>query len=411
MAVNKRACLICSLLLAFSVNGAWATGWRKAGSEVIQVNHRIKGKIIDHTANHGADHRIWSKALDQRRDLYVYLPPCFDPNQRYPLIILFHGFAQDEQVLLELAPVLDKAIVDGQLPPAIIAAPDGSLSGEPYLMSPGSFFINTQAGDFEDFVLQDVWDFVVTHYPIRPEREAHVLAGVSMGGFAAFNLGIRHRDGFGVVIGLYPPVNLRWVGKDGNYMANFNPYNWGWRTHIDRRDPVARFLGGLITLRMKHIVDPLFSSPEEALDEITQNNPIELVHRTGLQNGELEMYIAYGGKDQFNIDAQVESFLYLCKFRGLCIGVGYTPHGKHDMATAVKLLPGIVEWLAPRLAPYSPPMVCGPCPAGGCPADAGRDAPSCGDSCPMGSAPVHGAPPPVTTLPGSSRTLPSSLPH
>src|SRR5262249_62399560 len=54
-------------------------------------------KIVDHTANHGKDNRIWSRSLYQRRDLYVYLPPGYDPSQRYPLILWLHGFTQDEQ--------------------------------------------------------------------------------------------------------------------------------------------------------------------------------------------------------------------------------------------------------------------------------------------------------------------------
>jgi len=59
-----------------------------------------------------------------------------------------------------------------------------------------------------------------------------------------------------------------------------------------------------------------------------------------VKEGRLAMYIAYGGKDQFNIAAQVESFLYRCRERGLTVQVGYDPNGKHDRATATKLMPG-----------------------------------------------------------------------
>ena len=79
-----------------------------------------------------------------------------------------------------------------------------------------------------------------------------------------------------------------------------------------------------------------------------------MLDRTGLQEGELAMYVAYGGRDQFNIDAQVESFLYAARQRGLTVAVGYDPKGKHDLATAGRLLHGIREWLAPQIAPYSP---------------------------------------------------------
>jgi hypothetical protein len=64
------------------------------------------------------------------------------------------------------------------------------------------------------------------------------------------------------------------------------------------------------------------------------------------------MYIAYGGKDEFNIDAQVESFLYRCKQRGLTVAVGYDPKGHHDIPTAVRLMPDLFDWLGAQLAPY-----------------------------------------------------------
>ena len=191
--------------------------------DIIRLGRRIKGRIMDHTGNHGRDHRIWSRSLHQWRDLYVYLPPGYSPHERYPIVLFFHPFALDERTFMRVVPAIDDAIACGKLPPLIIAAPDGSVDGKGCLAKPGSFFINSNAGPYEDFVLQDVWDFVCKRYPIRAEREAHVLAGISMGGFAAYNIGIRHRDAFGVVIGIHPPLNLRWADVDGNPRAKFDP--------------------------------------------------------------------------------------------------------------------------------------------------------------------------------------------
>ena len=187
-----------------------ASSFKKDSSALAKLNHRISGRLVDYTANHGHDNRMYSRALAQKRDLYVYLPPCYDKNLKYPIMILMHGFTYDEQSFLHVLPELDKAICEKRLPPMIMAVPDGSLKGEPSYNHPGSFFINSGAGDFEDFILQDVWDFVCKRYPIRSEREAHILGGISMGGFGAYNLGIRHRQHFGVVAALFPPLNLRW---------------------------------------------------------------------------------------------------------------------------------------------------------------------------------------------------------
>ena len=94
---------------------------RQSGCQVLRQAH-----------NHGADNRIPSAILGQRRDLYVYLPPEFRPDCRYPLLIWLHGFAQDEQSFLrDVVPALDKAIAEHKLPPLIAVAPDGSFNGEP----------------------------------------------------------------------------------------------------------------------------------------------------------------------------------------------------------------------------------------------------------------------------------------
>ena len=77
---------------------------------------RLAGQIVDYTHNHGTDRRIWSNALGQARDLYVYLPPGYDPSQKYPAIVWLHGFMQDEQSFLwnQVVDSIDQAITEVQ---------------------------------------------------------------------------------------------------------------------------------------------------------------------------------------------------------------------------------------------------------------------------------------------------------
>ena len=321
-------------LLALTIAGGTAdAGGLCHRLDLDRVNRCINGRVIDHTNNHGADRRIWSAALCQRRDLYVYVPPCFDPCCRYPVIVYLHGFMQDEHSLLDnVVEEMDRAITVGQLPPLIIAAPDGSITGRASYFSAGSFFINSKSGNFEDYLIQNVWTFVNENYPIRPEKEAHVLAGVSMGGFAAYNLGIKHHDTFKVVVGIFPPLNLRWLDCHGRYRADFDPCCWGWRTQVNRgHEVIGRFYGGLVTIRLKKVIDPLFGRGPEALAAVIRENPIEMLDAYGVQEGNVDMYVAYAGRDEYYIEAQVESFLYVAHEKGLSIGVGYEPNGRHNI--------------------------------------------------------------------------------
>ena len=323
--------------------------------KLVRTNQKLHGCVVDHTGNHGHDNRIWSPALDQKRDLYVYLPPGFDCNKQYPFILWLHGFTQDEQSFLnDVVPTLDRAIASGQLPPTIVAAPDGSFRGTASLFTTGSFFLNTpRAGDFEDYLMVDVWDFVMRNYPIRPEPEAHVIAGVSMGGGAAFNKAIKHPEKFRTVLGIFPPVNLRWLDCHGKYMRPFDPCCWGWRTDFSRRIEVVGSFGVLLKIRQAAVIGPLYGlrNPDTA-EHVARENPIEMLDAYDVREGRLAMYIAYGGKDEFNITAQVESFLYRAHERGLTVQVGYDPEGHHDRETAKKLMPGALAFLAEQLATY-----------------------------------------------------------
>jgi hypothetical protein len=101
------------------------------------------------------------------------------------------------------------------------------------------------------------------------------------------------------------------------------------------------------------MVDPIFGQGESALREVIRHNPIEMLDAYQLKPGELQMYVCYGKHDEFNLAAQIESFLYVARQRGLEVGVGYDPEGKHDLATAVRLFPGLVDWLGPRLAAFA----------------------------------------------------------
>jgi S-formylglutathione hydrolase FrmB len=315
----------------------------------------LAGQIVDYTANSGTDRRIWSAALGQKRDLYVYLPPGFHPQQRYPVMIWMHGLWEDEGTFFQ-HPALrdfDNAMASGQLPPMIIAVPDGSLKGRPSIQD-GTLWYNSLEGNFEDFLVQDVWGFVQQNYPVRPERQAHVLAGISGGAGAAFRMGIRYRNMFGVAMGTHPPLNIRWVDCHGNYFSDFNPSCWGWRTSVDHGlEPVGRFYGVLV-VRLRRVVYPLFGKGPEAMAKIIENNPIEMIDATRLKDGELAMYVAYAGKDEFNITAQVDSFLYRARQRQLKVTVDFDPQGHHDWTTADRLRPAMIQWLAEQMVPFRP---------------------------------------------------------
>jgi S-formylglutathione hydrolase FrmB len=310
---------------------------------------RIHGRVIDLTHNHGRDRRIYSPSLGCLRDLYIYLPPDYQPDKPYPIMIVLHGILQDERAFLDwvVRPV-DEAIANGCLPPMIIAAPDGSFTGDPSPWDAGSFYINGPRGPFRSWIEDDLWSFLTANFQVRPEPKAHILAGASMGGVGAFGIGFRHPERFGTLIGLMPALNLRWMDTSGNYMADFDPNNWGWRQRSD--DPME-VIGkyGPLKIHVKDVLTPVFGRGTASVQLASENNPIEMIDRFHIQPGQFDMFVTIAGKDNFNLDAQAESFVYLARHRGLQVDTYYEPKGTHNVATAQRMIPAIIQWLNDRM--------------------------------------------------------------
>ena len=314
---------------------------------------RIQGKVLDFTQNHGPDRRIYSRSLCDKRDLYIYLPPGYCPEKQYPVMIVLHGILQDERAFLDwVVKPLDDAIVKGCLPPMIVAAPDGSFTGDPNPWDAGSFFIDGPRGKFQSWIEEDLWFFLNHNFSLRPEPQAHVMAGASMGGVGAFCIGLKHPERFGLLVGLMPALNLRWMDQNGNYMAPFDPNNWGWRNSVnDPKEVIGKF--GPLKIHVKDILIPAFGKGNSAILLASENNPIELIDRFKVKPGQVEMLITMAGKDNFNLETQAQSFIYLAEHRGIHIDTYTEPKGSHNVSTAQKMIPTIFSWLNSKLAQFN----------------------------------------------------------
>jgi S-formylglutathione hydrolase FrmB len=344
--------LFLAVILAACAGSVSAVGVRpRQWARLSNANARLHGTIVDFTHNHGADRRIYSPSLCERRDLYVYLPPCYDVNRAYPAMILLHGIAQDEQFFLGAAELFDQAMACGDLPPFIVAVPDGSIAGVPKLLNSASFYLNTRAGRFEDYIICDIWNFVRSSFNVRPEREFHMLCGGSAGGFGAYNIGFKHRCDFKILAGFLPALNLRYQDCHGRYFAPFDPSCTGLIDHMRPWKPVARFYG-VVAVRQKALAKPLFGRDRDAIRRLAEENPVEMLDRLEIRPDEFDMFVGYSGRDEFNMKAQCESFVYAAARRGVGVTTAFDPQGHHTSATAKRLFPAFVSWLGPLLRCY-----------------------------------------------------------
>lgn len=322
--------------------------------QVVRLNKTIAGTVHDFTDNHDADRRLHSPALGRKRDLYVYTPPGYDGTTPFPAILWLHGLANDEQSFLSVVPMFDEAIRCGQLPPVVIAAPDGSINGHPSVFNAGSFYLCGKHGDYESYIVRDVWEFVKRNFCVRPEREAHLIGGASMGGFGAFNLAFKYRQEFGAIVGILPPLNLRYGDGDGRYLTSYDP-NFTTLRETDRPNEIIGRFYGVVLIRARRLTDPVIGRRHpDPTGFVATQNPLEMLDAYDVRPNEFGMFIGYGTKDEFNLAAQVESFLDAAAKRGICPEVVCIPDGRHSLKTALALFPEFSRWVSSRLAPYVP---------------------------------------------------------
>jgi enterochelin esterase-like enzyme len=134
------------------------------------------------------------------RAISVYLPPGYaDSDQRYPVIHFLHGFTGDNKMLEPVAPLLDQAIATRRIRPFIMAISDQKTTYD------GSFYSNSGVfGNWEDFTVHDVVDYVDSHFRTLAVAESRGITGHSMGGYGALLLAMKHPDVFSTVYGLSP---------------------------------------------------------------------------------------------------------------------------------------------------------------------------------------------------------------
>jgi S-formylglutathione hydrolase FrmB len=318
------------------------------------VNRRIGGQVVDYTNNHGSDNRIFSPILGHPRDLYVYLPPGYNPCTAYPLLLDFHVARLDETLFITSTHLieLDDMIRAGLVPPVVVAMPDGSIEGRRGPGSPSSFFVNGVNGRFEDHILQEVVPFVMSHYSIRPERQAHAIAGGSAGGYGALSIAIRHRDFFATVVTMSAALNILYTTCHDDVLEDFDPETFRWQTVYRPRQVVGRFYFGLFKVHAKDFAEPVFGSdPNAVIPRVQTTNPASLIDSTGLQPGELAIYLGYGEKDQFNFDAHAESFAWLAAQRGISVTLAPDPRGRHNRRYFTRNQRYAFAWLGQRILP------------------------------------------------------------
>jgi S-formylglutathione hydrolase FrmB len=131
-------------------------------------------------------------------EVLVVTPPSYDrdASRRYPVLYFLHDGFGDGRTLERRGVAADAraAMQSRELPEFLIVAPD----------APGSWFSDYHDGSrhYERFLAVDLPRWVEAHYRTLPGKDNRGVTGISMGGYGAVKLALKHPELFGSVSAL-----------------------------------------------------------------------------------------------------------------------------------------------------------------------------------------------------------------
>lgn len=213
-----------------------------------------------------------STALGQEADYSVFIPAGYEQDTRdYAVIYFLHGMFNDHtswatQRYGVIPGQIEKLMTDGKIPASLIAIPDAS----------NSFYTNTidNSVRYEDFVCQDLVKEIEENFRVSSAREDRSLGGVSMGGYGALKIALKHPLNYASAVGFSPIVLL-----GDNPAESLNRSN-------ERR---AKFFTSLFK--------PVFGIPFQR--EHWKANSLEHLAQKADPKG-LKIFFAYGTADRYS---------------------------------------------------------------------------------------------------------------
>jgi enterochelin esterase-like enzyme len=199
---------------------------------------------------------LFAPALERAKRILVYLPPGYDcaPARRYPVFYFNDGHdlfdwsppaaGLEPAVAAEIAAreawygswrledQLARAIADGRLPPLIvvgIAADDGMRSRD-LAPVPWAGSQEGRGAHYGDFVARTAVPAIDRRFRTIANRRCRGIGGASLGGISALQIGLAHRDRFGLVLALSPVLGDRalaaylaaaWASADRAGLSHF----------------------------------------------------------------------------------------------------------------------------------------------------------------------------------------------
>ncbi len=194
-------------------------------------DHATAARPVPRARGSVAKHSFTTTALGVTKRYLVYLPAGYSerPDTRWPVFYYLHGLTGTESDWVEAGDVDNAADVLGLQ--AIIVMPDGDDSFYVNAAAPtnydaclkdGTGLFPTRRGqkratcvrkrDYETYIVDDLISHVDATYRTIAAREGRAIAGLSMGGYGALLISMRHTDLFAAAASHSGRVSLLYNG-------------------------------------------------------------------------------------------------------------------------------------------------------------------------------------------------------
>ena len=245
----------------------------------------------------------------------VLEPPSYarSPQRRYPVLLFLHDGYGDVRTLERrgVAADLARRMADGRLPEFLVVAPGAR----------GSWFSDSADGKrrWEEFLTGDLLRDVERRYRVVPGKSGRAITGISMGGFGAVKIAMKHPDLFGSVSslsGALIPIRI----------SDLPRYGWVTRLTLKRvfgRHPDPRTLAA--------------------------NDVWDILEETRFASPPFTAHLRAGTEDFYGLDGVAAQFGSFLNEHGIPTDVVLEPGG-HDWDYWRRGLLAIAEWHAKRFS-------------------------------------------------------------
>lgn len=147
---------------------------------------------------------------------HVFLPPCYSPARKYPVLYLIHGTAFEfgGWVSDGVPRIADIRMTLGTLPRFIIVMPSADMRAG----NAGKYsWTNGGKGSYGDYVVNELLPYIDGKYSTIATRDGRAIGGISRGGYWSIQIALSNPDKFSILGAHSPSITTKLVGVPAGF--------------------------------------------------------------------------------------------------------------------------------------------------------------------------------------------------